>query len=63
MILVTGGSGFIGSAITKYLVENKKKVIVFDKIPEEVKSFKRVKDKIHFIKGDIRNKKIIIYKS
>ena len=24
-ILITGGSGFIGSALTKYLVENKKK--------------------------------------
>ena len=29
-ILVTGGSGFIGSAITKYLVEKGHKVTVFD---------------------------------
>ena len=29
-ILITGGSGFIGSAITKHLVKRKNKVIVFD---------------------------------
>ena len=29
-ILVTGGCGFIGSAITKYLVKENKNVIVFD---------------------------------
>ena len=29
-ILVTGGSGFIGSAITKYLVHAGHKVVVFD---------------------------------
>ena len=29
-ILITGGSGFIGSAITKYLVEKGHKVTVFD---------------------------------
>ena len=29
-ILVTGGTGFIGSNICKYLVKNKNEVIVFD---------------------------------
>ena len=29
-ILITGGSGFIGSALTKYLVENSHNVIVYD---------------------------------
>lgn len=58
MILVTGGSGFIGSAITKYLVENKKKVIVFDNNSRgRSRRLSTVKNKINFIKGDIRNKK------
>ena len=30
MIAVTGGAGFIGSNITKYLVREKHNVIVFD---------------------------------
>ena len=58
IILVTGGSGFIGSAITKHLVKNKYRVIVFDN-NSRVKSrrLKEIKNKIKFIKGDIRNKK------
>ena len=30
VFLVTGGTGFIGSAITKYLIKKKQKVLVFD---------------------------------
>ena len=29
-VLITGGSGFIGSAITEYIVKNKFNAIVFD---------------------------------
>ncbi len=56
-ILVTGGSGFIGSAIVKYLVKNKNNnVIVFDNNSRGKSSrLKDVKNKITFIKGDIRN--------
>ena len=61
MILVTGGSGFIGSAITKYLVENKKKVIVFDNNSRgRSRRLSTIKNKINFIKGDIRNKKKLL---
>jgi nucleoside-diphosphate-sugar epimerase len=61
-ILVTGGAGFIGSEITKYLVNKKFKVTVFDNNsrgkPERLKT---VWKKIKFIKGDIRNKKEVYY--
>ena len=55
-ILVTGGSGFIGSAITKYLVKKGKKVIVFDNNSRgRARRLKDVQGKIKFIKGDIRD--------
>jgi len=60
-ILITGGSGFIGSAITKHLVKEKNKIIVFDNNSRgKSKRLKEVKNKIRFIKGDIRNKKKLL---
>ena len=60
-ILITGGSGFIGSAITKHLVKEKNKVIVFDNNSRgKLRRLKEVKNKIKFIKGDIRNKKKLL---
>ncbi len=57
-ILVTGGTGFIGSEITKYLVKNKYKVTVFDNDSRGKSSrLKTVWKKIKFIKGDIRNQR------
>ena len=56
-ILVTGGSGFIGSAITKYLVAQKKNIIVYDNNSRgNLDRLKEVSNKIKFINGDIRNK-------
>ena len=60
-ILVTGGSGFIGSAITKYLVNNHHSVIVFDNnFRGRIRRLKKVRNKIKFIKGDIRDKKKLL---
>ena len=57
-VLVTGGSGFIGSAIVKYLVDKGEEVVVFDNNSRgKVKRLNRVIKKIKFIKGDIRNMK------
>ncbi len=55
--LVTGGTGFIGSNISKYLVDNKYNVKIFDNNSRgNISKIKKFKKKIKFIKGDIRNK-------
>ena len=60
-ILVTGGSGFIGSNITKYLVKEKYNAIVFDNNSRgKSRRLKDVRNKIKFIKGDIRDKKKLL---
>ena len=60
-ILVTGGSGFIGSAIVKYLVKKKYNVVVFDNNSRgRSRRIKDVNNKIFFIKGDIRDKKKLL---
>ena len=56
--LVTGGTGFIGSSICELLVKKKYKVKIFDNNSRcSLKCIKKIKKKITFIKGDIRNKK------
>ena len=61
-ILVTGGTGFIGSAITKYLVEKKYHVIVFDNnFRGKIARLKKIKKKIMFIKGDVVNKQQLFH--
>ena len=62
-ILVTGGSGFIGSNLIKYLLEKKYKVINVDKLnysstPDKYKSFTRSKS-YEFINADLLNSKKI----
>ncbi len=60
-VLVTGGSGFIGSSITKYLVREGYNVIVYDNNSRgKLSRLKEVKNEIIFIKGDIRNKKKLL---
>jgi len=56
--LITGGTGFIGSNICKLLIKKKYNVKIFDNnfrgSPKKIKNFK---NKVKFIRGDIRNKK------
>ena len=62
-ILVTGGSGFIGSNLIKYLLEKKYKVINVDKLnysstPDKYKEFTKSKN-YKFINVDLVNSKKI----
>ena len=62
-ILVTGGSGFIGSNLIKHLLEKKYKVINVDKLsysstPDKYKSFTKSKS-YEFVNADLLNSKKI----
>lgn len=59
-ILVTGGTGFIGSAIVKALIKNGDKVRVLDNQSRgSLRRLEDVKGRFEFIKGDIRNYKVV----
>ena len=56
--LVTGGTGFIGSNISKLLVDKNYNVRIFDNNSRgNINKIKNLKGKVKFIKGDIRNRK------
>ena len=58
--LVTGGTGFIGSNICKLLIKKNYKVKIFDNNSRgSLNKIKKIKKKIKFIKGDIRNKELL----
>jgi nucleoside-diphosphate-sugar epimerase len=54
VVLVTGGSGYIGSVLVKRLVERGEKVRVFDKLYFGDFALNGIKDKIDLIPGDVR---------
>tara|TARA_B100002003_G_C14138989_1_gene547771 strand:+ start:858 stop:1799 length:942 start_codon:yes stop_codon:yes gene_type:complete len=58
--LVTGGTGFLGSNISKLLLNKNYNVRIFDNNSRgSFNNIKNFQKKIKFIKGDIRNKKIL----
>ena len=58
--LVTGGTGFIGSNICKFLIKKNCNVKIFDNnYRGDFTKIKSIKKKIKFIKGDIRDKKLL----
>lgn len=55
-ILITGGTGFIGSAIVDLLVNMNKQIIVYDNdFRGRINRLAKYKKKIKFIRGDIRD--------
>src|SRR3954468_2078524 len=58
-ILITGGSGFIGSYLAMALLEEGERVVLFDRNPDlrRMTGFKKryedVKDRLTFVQGDL----------
>jgi len=58
--VVTGGTGFIGSHISELLVKKGFEVKIYDNNSfGSIKKIQNFKNKIKFIKGDIRNKQLL----
>lgn len=58
-VLVTGGAGFVGSMLSKQLVENGAEVTILDDLfTGEMKNIESLKIQ-NFIKGDVRDEKLI----
>ncbi len=55
-VLITGGSGFLGINLVRYLYNRNYKIKVIDIADFD---YDDMKDKIEFIKGDIRNKRAL----
>ena len=59
-ILITGGAGFIGSNLTKRLVEEGHEITVLDSLLRGNKLDKETYARITFIKGDVRDAELMI---
>ena len=60
-VLITGGAGFIGSNLALKLIDRGYSVTVMDNLSEQIHGqdsslYASIKDKVKFIKGDVRNK-------
>ena len=61
-ILISGGSGFIGSRLCEKLYDRGYNITILDNLSEQIHGttesslFKKIKGKCTFVKGDVRNK-------
>ncbi|MBI2029024.1 NAD(P)-dependent oxidoreductase [Candidatus Gottesmanbacteria bacterium] len=55
-ILITGGCGFLGVTLARYLLSKNEQVILFDKVPLDIPELSK---KVKVIIGDVRNKKAV----
>ena len=60
-VLITGGAGFIGSNLALTLIEKGYNITVLDSLSEQIHGensslYESIKDKVNFIKGDVRRK-------
>lgn len=62
-ILITGGAGFIGSNLTKRLINENHSVVVLDNLLRGNKLDSDTFNKIEFIKGDVRDLDIVLQAS
>lgn len=58
-ILVTGGAGYIGSHVVRFLVEKGHMSIVLDKSPFAQDIFSEIKNKVEVITGDMGDKNLL----
>jgi len=65
-ILITGGSGFIGSNLALHLLKKKYQVTILDNLSKQIHGanpektsplFQSIQNKVNFIKGDVTSKK------
>ena len=62
-VLITGGAGFIGSALSLGLIDNGYSVVVLDNLSEQIHTknyensytYQLIKDRVEFYSGDVRN--------
>jgi len=59
-ILITGGAGFIGSNLSKRLVNDGHEVVVLDSLLRGNKLDKDTYSKIKFFKGDVRSRQLVL---
>jgi nucleoside-diphosphate-sugar epimerase len=58
--LITGGAGFIGSNLARYILDKGHQVVVLDNLATGKKeNLTEILDKITFIEGDIRSREIV----